>query len=167
MDFLCPNHREQFAGLPCLHGSQDDFCMHIELTLSAILVSRVLSDRGAYGQFAPGMLFRNLSKLVGIAIRSPGPDIPFQNAALRQGGSMGMPIRQPGAQSARNTGAKSINWRGIAETEWVTITLEADCLRRLLGEHQLYVEDFSCVDESSRTCLRKLLLALISRTGRD
>lgn len=84
MEFLCPNHRQQFADLPlderrdlwlfwmeyayaysqqgqwpavislsgsafdlaCLHGNREESCMHIELTLAAILVSRVLSDRG-------------------------------------------------------------------------------------------------------------------------
>ena len=84
MEFLCPNHRQQFADLPleerkdlwlfwmenaqacseqgqwqdvislsgsafdlaCLRGPRDEACMHIELTLSAILVSRALSDRG-------------------------------------------------------------------------------------------------------------------------
>ena len=84
MEFLCPNHRQQFSDLPleerkdlwlfwmenahdcseqgqwrdvislagsafdlaCLHGPRDESCMHIELTLSAILVSRALSDRG-------------------------------------------------------------------------------------------------------------------------
>lgn len=84
MNFLCPDHRQQFAQLPleerkdlwlfwmenahacgergqwrdvislsgsafdlaCLHEPGDDAGMHIELTLSAILVSRALSDRG-------------------------------------------------------------------------------------------------------------------------
>lgn len=84
MEFLCPNHRQQFAELPleerkdlwlfwmenaqacseqgqwrdvislsgsafdlaCLQGPREESCMHIELTLSAILVSRALSDRG-------------------------------------------------------------------------------------------------------------------------
>lgn len=82
MNFLCPNHRQQFADLPlgkrkdlwlswmkqacacseeshwqgvlsfsgsafdlaCLHGAREQSGMHIELTLSAILVSRVLFD---------------------------------------------------------------------------------------------------------------------------
>lgn len=84
MEFLCPNHRQQFADLSleerkdlwvfwmenaydfsqrgqwrdvislagsafdlaCLNGPGDESCMHIELTLSAILVSRALSDQG-------------------------------------------------------------------------------------------------------------------------
>ncbi|MEX0603218.1 MAG: hypothetical protein WD623_00015 [Marinobacter sp.] len=82
MDFLCPNHRKQFADLPlrerkdlwlfwmenacacgergreaislagsafdlaCLDGTRDDSCMHIELTLSAILVSQELRGCG-------------------------------------------------------------------------------------------------------------------------
>jgi hypothetical protein len=32
--------------LACLHGTTDGSCMHIELTLAAILVSRVLAERG-------------------------------------------------------------------------------------------------------------------------
>ncbi len=84
MNFLCPNHRLQFAqlsleerkdlwlfwmenahacskqgqwrevvslsgsafDLACLHQPRDGSSMYIELTLSAILVSRALSDRG-------------------------------------------------------------------------------------------------------------------------
>lgn len=84
MEFLCPNHRRQFAeldpkerkdlwlfwmenayacseqcqwrdalslagsafDLACLRGTSDGTAMHIELTLSAIVVSRVLSEWG-------------------------------------------------------------------------------------------------------------------------
>ncbi len=80
---------------------------------------------------------------------------------------MGMPSGQRDSRRARNPGARGINWLNDGQPERVTITLETDCLCRLLGEHQLYVEDFSCVDESSRSCVRKLLLTLLSRMGRE
>lgn len=80
---------------------------------------------------------------------------------------MGMPFRQPDSRPARNSGAQGINWLEDVQPERVTITLETDCLCRLLGEHQLYVEDFSCVDEYSRSRVRKLLLTLLNRRGRE
>lgn len=78
---------------------------------------------------------------------------------------MGMPFRQPESRHAGRSGAQRITWFNDVQPERVTITLEADCLCRLLGEHQLYVEDFSCVDESSRTCVHRLLLTLLSRAA--
>lgn len=80
---------------------------------------------------------------------------------------MGMPPGQPDRRPARSSGTQGIDWLDDVRPERVTITLESDCLCRLLGEHQLYIEDFSCVDESSRTCVRKLLLTLLNRIGRD
>lgn len=80
---------------------------------------------------------------------------------------MGMPLKQPDSGHVRSSGTQGINWLNDVKPERVTITLETDCLCRLLGEHQLYVEDFSCVDESSITCVRKLLLTLLKPMGGD
>jgi len=48
--------------LACLHGSRDETCMHVELTLSAILVSRVLLDHGE-STAAERVIFRALAHL--------------------------------------------------------------------------------------------------------
>lgn len=80
---------------------------------------------------------------------------------------MGMPLGQRNPRRASNPGARGLNWPEDGQPERVTITLGTDCLCRLLGEHQLYVEDFSCVDEYSRSCVRKLLLTLLNRMGRE
>lgn len=60
-----------------------------------------------------------------------------------------------------------------ADSEWfedvgpasVTITMEAECLCRLLRQHSLHVEEFSCADEPSQTCVRQLLLKLLTPPG--
>ncbi len=80
---------------------------------------------------------------------------------------MGMPLRQRDIKHTRSSGEWGVDWLNDVKPERVTITLEADCLCRLLGEHQLYVEDFSCVDETSRACVRSLLLTLLNGIGRD
>lgn len=48
--------------LACLHGSRDETCMHIELTLSAILVSRVLTGHGDHAG-SERVLLRALQRL--------------------------------------------------------------------------------------------------------
>ncbi len=48
--------------LACLHGSRGETCMHIELTLSAILVSRVLSGYGDHVG-SERVIFRALQRL--------------------------------------------------------------------------------------------------------
>ncbi len=101
MNFLCSNHRRQFADLPleerkdlwlswmkeacacseenqwqgvlsfsgnafdlaCLRGSPGEPCLHIELTLSAILVSRVLYDLDNR-KASEGVVFRALEHLL-------------------------------------------------------------------------------------------------------
>lgn len=44
----------------------------------------------------------------------------------------------------------------------VSITLSEDCLCRLLKDHQLHVEEFTCCDRASGDCVRRLLLGVIS-----
>ncbi|WP_273426300.1 hypothetical protein [Marinobacter sp.] len=101
MNFLCPNHHQQFAGLPleerkdlwlswmkqacacseegqwqgvlsfsgsafdlaCLHGAHEESRLDIELTLSAILVSRVLFDLADWAG-SERVIFRALEHLL-------------------------------------------------------------------------------------------------------
>jgi len=75
---------------------------------------------------------------------------------------MGIPFRYPDSRSPdiRESG---IDWLKDAGPQRVSIDLDAGCLCRLLREHQLHVEDFSCVDERSRAYVRQLLLALLDK----
>ncbi|MCL7942764.1 hypothetical protein [Marinobacter sp. ATCH36] len=76
-----------------------------------------------------------------------------------------MPFRQPDQGHLQGTGEKGIDWLGDFKPETVSIAIDADRLYQLLREHQLYVQDFSCADESSKACVRRLLLALLNRPG--
>ncbi|MEX0603219.1 MAG: hypothetical protein WD623_00020 [Marinobacter sp.] len=78
---------------------------------------------------------------------------------------MGMPFRHPVQGYRQGTVEKGIDWLGSSNSETVSITLNAHRLRDLLRNHQLYVQEFSCVDESSKVCVHRLLLAMLSRTG--
>ncbi len=78
---------------------------------------------------------------------------------------MGLPFRQPEQGQFEGASETGIDWLAGAETERVSITLDAGCLCRLLREHQLYVQDFSCVDDASRACVRRLLLTLLTNGG--
>ena len=72
---------------------------------------------------------------------------------------MGTPIRQPkhkaGWELRRQSLVKDYLW---APSQRISIDLDADCLRRLLGSRQLQVQDFSCADAFSKECVRRLLL---------
>lgn len=78
---------------------------------------------------------------------------------------MAMSFRQPHAKFTQSTDSRGSDWFGTERAELVTITLEADSLSRLLRQHELYVEDFCCADESSRGCVRRMLLQLLSKRG--
>lgn len=78
---------------------------------------------------------------------------------------MGMLLTQPFSGHSQGVGKAGLRWLEEAEPERVSICLDLECLRRLLREHQLHVQDFSCADESSRACVRQLLLALSTRSG--
>lgn len=81
---------------------------------------------------------------------------------------MGMPFTQPDnghSQPIPCRGAeKSSVSQGHSKVQQVSITLDADCLCRLLARSELYVQDFSCVDASSKECVRQLLLRLLRET---
>lgn len=80
---------------------------------------------------------------------------------------MGTPIRQPKHKAGWETRqpylAKDCLW---APSQRVSIDLDADCLRRLLGARQLHVQDFSCADAFSKECVRQLLLQTMTSAGR-
>ena len=78
---------------------------------------------------------------------------------------MGIPFRYPNPDRSPDIRETGIDWLRDAGPERVSIDLDAGCLCRLLREHQLHVEDFSCADEASRACVRRLLLALLSNKG--
>lgn len=78
---------------------------------------------------------------------------------------MGLPFRHPDLGHSRDIRETGIDWIEEAAPERVSIDLDAGCLCRLLREHQLHVEDFSCADEASGACVRRLLLALLSDNG--
>ena len=78
---------------------------------------------------------------------------------------MGIPFRYPEPDRAPNITETGIDWLKDAGPERVSIDLDAGCLCRLLREHQLHIEDFSCTDEPSRACVRRLLLALLRNKG--
>jgi len=80
---------------------------------------------------------------------------------------MGTPIRKP---------KHKLNWQTCqpylsngyfaAPGRRVSIDLDADCLRRLLGSRQLHVQDFSCADGFSKECVRRLLLQTMTSSDR-
>ena len=78
---------------------------------------------------------------------------------------MGMSFRYTDEEYRKGTTETGIDWLGSCNTETVCITLNAHCLRDLLRSHQLYVQDFSCADETSRACVRRLLLTMLHRSG--
>jgi pheromone shutdown protein TraB len=77
---------------------------------------------------------------------------------------MGMPFSQPSSGCLQGTGKNGVDWLGDFKPETVSIEIDTDRLHQLLREHQLYVQDFSCADESSKACVRRLLLAMLSHT---
>lgn len=80
---------------------------------------------------------------------------------------MGTPIRQPQHQAGWDTSrqylVKDCLW---APSQRVSIDLDADCLKRLLGTRQLHVQDFSCADAFSKECVRRLLLQTMTSARR-
>lgn len=78
---------------------------------------------------------------------------------------MELPFRHPDTGRSSDFAEIGTECLEDVEPEQVSITLDADCLCRLLRERQLYIQDFSCVDYASRACVRRLLLALLSPTG--
>jgi hypothetical protein len=78
---------------------------------------------------------------------------------------MGMRARQLDFRCA--SANVDTEWFEDAEPVSVTITMEADCLCRLLRQHSLYIEDFSCADEASQSRVRRMLLKLLIQKNRD
>ncbi|MBU2952970.1 hypothetical protein [Marinobacter sp. F3R08] len=57
--------------------------------------------------------------------------------------------------------ASSVDWNEDVRNRKISITLDADCLSRLLKKHHLHAQDFSCLDVHSRECVRRLILDLM------
>ncbi|NWN92108.1 hypothetical protein HLV39_11450 [Marinobacter adhaerens] len=72
---------------------------------------------------------------------------------------MGMFIPDP--DRLQRTDYKLMNWSSEADADRVSISLSADCLRRLLEQQQLHVEDVSCLDRATKAKIRQMLLSLI------
>lgn len=72
---------------------------------------------------------------------------------------MGMFIPNP--DRLQRTDYKPMNWSGEADADRVSISLSADCLRRLLEQQQLHVEDIACLDTTTKANIRQMLLSLI------
>lgn len=73
---------------------------------------------------------------------------------------MGMPFIQSTASRRRVYSPPT--WQNTARPERVTISMDADCLARLLESRQLHVQDIACQDAESRERVRRLLLALVT-----
>ncbi|BEH12647.1 hypothetical protein [Marinobacter shengliensis] len=69
---------------------------------------------------------------------------------------MGMLFNIPDA--SRKKQAEQISWLDWKPGGQVCISIDADCLARLLAKNQLHVQDFSCTDEASKQIVRGLLL---------
>jgi len=73
---------------------------------------------------------------------------------------MGMPFTTRPARLAPGTSSQRIEWIAEPELEYVTISISTGCLQRLLAKQELFVENFSCLDQGSRNRVRRLLLNL-------
>jgi len=81
---------------------------------------------------------------------------------------MGTPIRQPKRNLFWEARQPYLTERPLlAPGQRVSIDLDADCLKRLLGARQLHVQDFSCADAFSKECVRQLLLQTMTSAGRS
>ncbi|WP_319634711.1 hypothetical protein [Marinobacter sp.] len=69
---------------------------------------------------------------------------------------MGMVFNIP--QTSRTNRAEQVSWLDWKPGSQVCISIDADCLARLLAKNQLHVQDFSCTDEASKQIVRGLLL---------
>jgi len=69
---------------------------------------------------------------------------------------MGMAFNVP--EVSRNRQAESTPWLDWQPADRVCITIDADCLARLMANQQLHVQQFSCADEPSKQRVRGLLL---------
>lgn len=78
---------------------------------------------------------------------------------------MGVPFNQQDADHGHSLGESGLDWLDGLQPEQVSITLDAACLCRLLRNHQLHVQDFCCVDEPSKACVRQLLLDVLRHNG--
>lgn len=73
---------------------------------------------------------------------------------------MGMPFTARPAKLAPGTSSQRVEWVAEPEPEFVTISISSECLQRLLAKRELFVENFSCVDQGSRKRVHRLLLNL-------
>lgn len=69
---------------------------------------------------------------------------------------MGMACNVP--EVSQNSQAERTPWLGWKPAGRVCITIDADCLARLLANQQLHVQQFSCADEPSKQLVRGFLL---------
>ncbi|GGC66751.1 hypothetical protein GCM10011362_14060 [Marinobacter halophilus] len=69
---------------------------------------------------------------------------------------MGMAFNIPAA--SRNSQTEHRPCLGWAPVGRVCISIDADCLARLMASHQIHVQEFSCDDEASKQVVRGLLL---------
>lgn len=78
---------------------------------------------------------------------------------------MGVPFREPQpSRPSRIADIATIDWLASSESQPVSITLDAGCLSRLLRQHHLHVEDFSCMDAESKARVQTILLTLLTRS---
>ncbi len=69
---------------------------------------------------------------------------------------MGMAFNYPGA--SQNSQTEHIPWRGWKPSDRVCISIDFDCLARLITSKQLHIEAFSCNDEATLQAVKDLLL---------
>ena len=72
---------------------------------------------------------------------------------------MGMALLNPNL--AQTNHYQHVNWSAAPDNRQVSISISADSLYRLLKNHQLHVEDLTCLDAESRARVRQMLLDMV------
>ena len=72
---------------------------------------------------------------------------------------MGMPFTRPNPVQAHRITDR--NWQQNPHHDRVCISIDAGSLVRLMQNRQLHAEDFSCLDASSQSLVRNLLLTCL------
>ena len=72
---------------------------------------------------------------------------------------MGMPFTRPNPVRAHRI--TDLDWQQNRHNDRVCISIDAGSLARLMQNRQLHTEDFSCLDASSQSLVRNLLLTCL------
>ena len=72
---------------------------------------------------------------------------------------MGMPFTRPNPVQAHRI--TDLDWQDNRHHDRVCISIDTGSLARLMQNRQLHAEDFSCLDASSQSLVRNLLLACL------